>query len=69
MDFHKSLFWICFITIMKITFIVYDCNPIRYKSMRYFGTVIWKNIAIEIRSIKTFDALKTEIRKWKPKNC
>ena len=54
---------------MKITFIVYDLNPIRYKSMRYFGTVIWNNIAIEIGSIKTIDALKTEIRKWKPKNC
>ena len=39
------------------------------ESVRYLGPVIWNNIPIEIRSIKNFDTFKTEIRKWKPKNC
>ena len=38
------------------------------ESVRYLGPVIWNSISVEI-SIKTFDAFKTEIRKWKPKNC
>ena len=36
--------------------------------IRYFGPVIYNNIPIEIRSIKSFDTFKTEIRKWKPTN-
>ena len=39
------------------------------ESVRYLGPVVWNNIPIEIRSIKMFDTFKTEIRKWKPKNC
>ena len=39
------------------------------ESVRYLGPVTWNNIVIEIRSIKNFDIFKTEIRKWKPKNC
>ena len=34
----------------------------------YFGPVIYNNISIEIRSIKSFDTFKTEIIKWKPTN-
>ena len=37
------------------------------ESLRYLGPVIWNNISIETRSIKSFDTFKTEIRKWKPK--
>ena len=36
---------------------------------QYLGTVIWNNNSVEIKSIKNFDTFKTEIRKWKPKNC
>ena len=39
------------------------------ESVRYLGPAIWNNISIEIRSIKNFGTFKTEIRKWKPKNC
>ena len=37
--------------------------------IRYFRPVIWNNIPIKIRSIKSFGTLKTEIRNWKPTNC
>ena len=53
---------------MKITFIVFDLNPIQYKFAQYFGPVICNNIPIEIRIIKNFGTFNTEIRKWKPKN-
>ena len=69
MDFQKFLFWICFIVIMNITFIVFDLNPMQYKSTQYFGSVICNNVLIEIRIIKNFDTFNTEIRKWKPRNC
>ena len=29
MGFHKSLFWICFRIIIKITFVVYDLNAFK----------------------------------------
>ena len=67
--FSKSLFWICFIIVMKITFIVFNLNPIQYKSARYFGPVICNNILIETKIIKNCDSFNAEIRKWKPKNC
>ena len=54
---------------MKTTFIVFDLNPIKYESARYFVPVICNNIPIDIRSIKNFDTFHTEIRKWKPKSC
>ena len=38
------------------------------ESVRYFGPVIWNNIPIEIRSIKSFNTFQTEIRKWKLTN-
>ena len=41
----------------------------RAESVRYLGPVIWNNIFIEVKSIKNFDTFKTEIRKWKLKNC
>ena len=69
MDFQESLFWICFIIITKITFIVFDLNPIQYEPVQYFGPVICNDIPIEIISIKNFDTFNTEIRKWEPKNC
>ena len=37
--------------------------------VRYLQSVIWNNFPIEIRSIKYFDTFKTEIKKWKLKNC
>ena len=64
MDFQESLFWICFIIITKITFIVFNLNPIHFESVQYFGPVICNNIPVEIRSIKNFDTFHTEIRKW-----
>ena len=76
MDFHKSLFLIYFIIII-IPFTIYNLNPTfesqeltlkRTESVRFFRPVIWKNIPIEI-SIKNFDLFKTEIRKWKRRNC
>ena len=51
MDFRKSLFWICFIIITKITFTVFYLNPIQYDSAQY-GPVICSNNPIEIISIK-----------------
>ena len=48
---------------MKTTFIVFDLNPIKYESARYFVPVICNNIPIDIRSIKNFDTFHTEIRK------
>ena len=81
MDFHKSLFWIFFIIIMKITFIVCDLNQqsdfqiprinttLKGRDpVRHFGPAICNNIPIEIISIKNFDAFKTEIIKWKMTN-
>ena len=74
MDFHKSLFWICII-IKIITFTVYNLNPTfksqkltlkRTEFVRYFGLVIWKNIPIEIRTIRNFDTFETEITNAKP---
>ena len=65
MDFHKSLFWNCFIIIMKMTFIVYDLNPTfkqiprinttlkGTESVRYFGPVTLNNVPIEAK--KTVD--------------
>ena len=72
MEFCKSLFWICFLIIMKITFIFDDLSPTfkfqeLTKSVRYFGLAVWNNISLEI-SIKSLNTFKTEIRKWKPKN-
>ena len=69
LDFQKSRFWICFIIIMKITFIVLDRNTIQNEFAQYFGPVICNNIPIEKSSIKNVDTFYTEIRKWKPKNC
>ena len=66
MDLHKSLFWIYFIIIMKITFTVYNTNLKGTEAVQNFGPIIWNNIYIEIRSIENFDTFKTEIRKWKP---
>ena len=59
---------------MKITFIVYKGQPalqslrintILKESVRYFWRVIWNNIPVEIRSIKTYE--KLEIRNQKMK--
>ena len=47
MDFQKSIFWICFIITIKINFLVFDLNPIRYTSARYFAPLICNNIPIE----------------------
>ena len=69
MDFQESLFWTFFITITKITFIVFDLNPIQYEPVQYFEPVICNDIPIEIISIKDFDTFNTKIRKWEPKNC
>ena len=58
MDFHKSLFWICFII---ITFTVYNLNPtFKSQELTYdnFGPVIWKNIPIEIKVFKMLTHLK-----------
>ena len=52
LDFQMSLFWICFIIIMKITFTVFDLNPIQHDFARYFRRVICNNIPIETRSVK-----------------
>ena len=57
MDFQESLFWTFFITITKITFIVFDLNPIQYEPVQYFEPVICNDILIEIISIKNFDNL------------
>ena len=57
MDFQMSLFWICFIIITKITFTVFDLNPIQHDFARYFRRVICNNIPIEIRSVKILTQL------------
>ena len=77
MDFHKSLFWICFIIIMKITYSLGSKSDFQIprinstlkwtEPIRYFGLAIWNNIPIKIGSIKNVDT--TELRKWKSKNC
>ena len=69
MSFEKSFFWIYFKITIKISFIVFDLNPMQYESTQYFGPVICNNIPIEIRSIKNFYIFNTEIKKWTPKNC
>ena len=37
-------------------------------SLRYFGSIIWNSLPLEIRNIQSLPAFKSSIKNWKP-NC
>ena len=38
-------------------------------SLRYFGSIIWNYLSVEIRKSEILPVFKLKIKEWKPDNC
>ena len=41
----------------------------RKNSLRYFGSIIWNSLPVQIRKPGTLSVFELKIKEWKPNNC